>query len=182
MKMIEGCLASQDDPEFGVSRGRLLPDHRIYSHDEVSQDTRQAIHDSFVLVHGGMAQDVGPILELVTEKYLLRSEAEWRGRLELKQVRQRGVLHEHGDPLVVQPERRGIDAPSELEDRADRQRAQAHGEQARPPPHERIAGGGQPVWRRIPRHHVGKRIQRAVGPCRRGRSLQAGPVRGRLVG
>ena len=28
----------------------------------------------------GMAQDVGPILEIVTEKYLLRSEAEWVGR------------------------------------------------------------------------------------------------------
>ena len=33
-----------------------------------------------MLVHGGMAQDVGPILEMVTEKYLLRSEAEWQGR------------------------------------------------------------------------------------------------------
>ena len=33
-----------------------------------------------MLVHGGMAQDVGPILEMVTEKYLLRSEAEWGGR------------------------------------------------------------------------------------------------------
>jgi hypothetical protein len=29
-----------------------------------------------------MAQDVGPILEMVTEKYLLRSETEWRGRQE----------------------------------------------------------------------------------------------------
>jgi hypothetical protein len=35
-----------------------------------------------VLVHGGMAQDVGPILEMVTEKYLLRAEAEWQGRQE----------------------------------------------------------------------------------------------------
>ena len=33
-----------------------------------------------MLVHGGMAQNVGPILEMVTEKYLLRSEAEWKGR------------------------------------------------------------------------------------------------------
>ena len=32
-----------------------------------------------MLVHGGMAQNVGPILEMVTEKYLLRSEAEWDG-------------------------------------------------------------------------------------------------------
>jgi len=30
---------------------------------------------SLVLVHGGMAQNVGPILEMVTEKYLLRSGA-----------------------------------------------------------------------------------------------------------
>ena len=35
-----------------------------------------------MLVHGGMAQDVGPILEMVTEKYLLRSAAEWQGRQE----------------------------------------------------------------------------------------------------
>jgi hypothetical protein len=34
-----------------------------------------------VLVHGGMAQNVGPILEMVTEKYLLRSQAEWQARL-----------------------------------------------------------------------------------------------------
>ena len=80
VKMIEGRLADRTDPEFGVSRGRLLPDHRIYSGDEVSEEVRQAIHESFVLVHGGMAQDVGPILEMVTEKYLLRSEAEWCGR------------------------------------------------------------------------------------------------------
>jgi len=33
-----------------------------------------------VLVHGGMAQNVGPILEMVTEKYLLRSEPEWTAR------------------------------------------------------------------------------------------------------
>ena len=43
---------------------------------------RQALQDSLVLVHGGMAQNVGPILEMVTEKYLLRSAAEWRGRQE----------------------------------------------------------------------------------------------------
>ena len=42
--------------------------------------TRKNLEDSLVLVHGGMAQDVGPILEMVTEKYLLRSEKEWLGR------------------------------------------------------------------------------------------------------
>ena len=30
MKMIEGCAAGPGDPEYGVSRGRLLPDHHIY--------------------------------------------------------------------------------------------------------------------------------------------------------
>jgi hypothetical protein len=35
-----------------------------------------------VLVHGGMAQNVGPILEMVTERYLLRSDAEWNARRE----------------------------------------------------------------------------------------------------
>ena len=41
---------------------------------------RRKLQDSLVLVHGGMAQNVGPILEMVTEKYLLRSEAEWQAR------------------------------------------------------------------------------------------------------
>ena len=48
--------------------------------------TRQKLQDSLVLVHGGMAQDVGPILEMVTEKYLLRSEAEWVGRQEAMRI------------------------------------------------------------------------------------------------
>lgn len=80
MKMIHGETAVADDPEWGVSRGRLLPVHHILQRDEVSAATRQALQDSLVLVHGGMAQDVGPVLEMVTEKYLLRSEAEWHGR------------------------------------------------------------------------------------------------------
>lgn len=82
MKLIEGVRAKESDPEFGVSRGCLLPRHRIISHNEVLETTRQSLQDSLVLVHGGMAQDVGPILEMVTEKYLLRSNAEWQGRLE----------------------------------------------------------------------------------------------------
>ena len=80
MKLIQGELSAQGDPEFGISRGRLLPSHYIFGRDEVSEETRQALQASLVLVHGGMAQDVGPILEMVTEKYLLRSEGEWAGR------------------------------------------------------------------------------------------------------
>ena len=44
------------------------------------------LQDSLVLVHGGMAQNVGPILEMVTEKYPLRSESEWHARQEAMRV------------------------------------------------------------------------------------------------
>ncbi|HAV61287.1 MAG TPA: UTP--glucose-1-phosphate uridylyltransferase, partial [Verrucomicrobiales bacterium] len=80
MKLIEGVPAMEGDPEFGVSRGRLLPRHHVFSNDEISSETRRRLQDSLVLVHGGMAQNVGPILEMVTEKYLLRSEREWQAR------------------------------------------------------------------------------------------------------
>ena len=80
IKLIAGRSAGPEDPEWNISRGRLLPDHRIYDRTDISEGTRQSLRDSLVLVHGGMAQNVGPILEMVTEKYLLRSEAEWRGR------------------------------------------------------------------------------------------------------
>ena len=82
IKLIHGVCASEGDPEFGISRGRLLPSHKVFGVDEVSPAAREHLQRSLVLVHGGMAQDVGPILEMVTEKYLLRSEAEWQGRRE----------------------------------------------------------------------------------------------------
>ncbi len=81
MKLITGELARPEDPEHGISRGRLLPGHHVFGLDEVNAETRQRLQESLVLVHGGMAQNVGPILEMVTEKYLLRAEAEWQGRL-----------------------------------------------------------------------------------------------------
>jgi hypothetical protein len=80
IKLIEGVLATEGDPEFGISRGRLLPNHRMLTEAEVSAQTRQRLRESLVLVHGGMAQDVGPILEMVTERYLLRSGSEWIAR------------------------------------------------------------------------------------------------------
>ncbi len=82
MKLIEGVQSSEGDPEWGVSRGRLMPRHTLLEHDIVSADTRRKLQESLVLVHGGMAQNVGPILEMVTEKYLLRCAAEWSGRAE----------------------------------------------------------------------------------------------------
>ena len=80
MKLICGVAATEGDPEFGISRGRLMPTHQILGTQDAAPATRQRLQDSLVLVHGGMAQNVGPILEMVTEKYLLRSAAEWTGR------------------------------------------------------------------------------------------------------
>ena len=92
IKRIHGEEARAGDPEFGVSRGRLLPRHELLGRDgpgAVPQSARDALQRSLVLVHGGMAQNVGPILEMVTEKYLLRSEPEWTARLETGAILQR---------------------------------------------------------------------------------------------
>lgn len=80
IKLIEGATATAEDAEHGISRGTLLPRHTILDESRISADSRQKLQDSLVLVHGGMAQNVGPILEMVTEKYLLRSAAEWQAR------------------------------------------------------------------------------------------------------
>lgn len=82
IKLITGQQATEDDPEHGISRGRLMPSHHVFDDHEIPPSARQALQDSLVLVHGGMAQNVGPILEMVTEKYLLRSASEWTGRQE----------------------------------------------------------------------------------------------------
>jgi hypothetical protein len=81
-KLIEGVRASVGDPEHGVSRGRLLPNHTILGPDRVPPAALRRLEESLVLVHGGMAQNVGPVLEMVTEKYLLRGAVEWRARQE----------------------------------------------------------------------------------------------------
>ena len=80
IKLIQGAVADETDPEFGISRGRLMPQHTVFSNEQASPETRDRLQQSLVLVHGGMAQNVGPILEMVTEKYLLRSENEWAAR------------------------------------------------------------------------------------------------------
>jgi len=80
MKIIHGVEAVSGDPEYGISKGCLLPQHIILGEELVSNETRKKLQESLVIVHGGMAQDVGPILEMVTEKYLLRSKSEWLGR------------------------------------------------------------------------------------------------------
>jgi len=80
IKLIEGVAARPGDVEYGISRGCLLPHHTLLGPDRVPAAARARLQESLVLVHGGMAQNVGPILEMVTEKYLLRGEVEWRAR------------------------------------------------------------------------------------------------------
>lgn len=80
IKRIEGVQSQPGDQEYGISRGCLLPRHHLLNDQEAPPAARQGLQNSLVLVHGGMAQNVGPILEMVTEKYLLRSEAEWAAR------------------------------------------------------------------------------------------------------
>ncbi len=86
IKLIEGELARDGDIEYGTSRGRLLPRHTILDRSVISAQMRRELQDSLILVHGGMSQNVGPILEMVTEKYLLKLEREWAARQEAQQV------------------------------------------------------------------------------------------------
>jgi UDP-N-acetylglucosamine pyrophosphorylase len=81
IKVITGVLANEGAPEFGISRGCLLPEHRVFSNNEITENVEKNIIDSMVLVHGGISQDVGPILEMVTEKYLLKHDKEWNARI-----------------------------------------------------------------------------------------------------
>jgi hypothetical protein len=99
VKLIEGCftngqIACPLPPSEGVSieaapaadaspaqaRGALLPRHTRLDGAFISAGSIKALEDSLVLIHGGMAANVGPILEMVTERYLLRSLPEWEAR------------------------------------------------------------------------------------------------------
>lgn len=82
IKRIEGVCATADDPEYGISRGRLLPVHHLLDESSIPKSARKSLESSLILLYGGMAQNVGPILEMVTEKYLVRGEKEWTARLE----------------------------------------------------------------------------------------------------
>ncbi|MBN1902464.1 UTP--glucose-1-phosphate uridylyltransferase [Candidatus Sumerlaeota bacterium] len=85
-KVIRGALAKEGDPEYGISRGCLLPTHHILGERELHPEIEERLTGSLVPIHGGMAQNVGPILEMVTEKYLLRLEAEWQARLSMRSI------------------------------------------------------------------------------------------------
>ncbi|MFD1144057.1 UTP--glucose-1-phosphate uridylyltransferase [Larkinella insperata] len=86
IKAIQGTFAQEGDPEFGISRGTLLPRHRVLQGENMHPEMGEKIMNSLVLMHGGMASNVGPILEMVTEKYLLRGEKEWNARQQTNQI------------------------------------------------------------------------------------------------
>jgi hypothetical protein len=86
IKLIEGCFAEPGDREYGVSRGKLLPRHTVFSQDTITIEAREALQRSLILVHGGLAQNVGPILEMVTERYLLRTAEDWEARLQSLEI------------------------------------------------------------------------------------------------
>jgi UDP-N-acetylglucosamine pyrophosphorylase len=113
VKLIYGVCAGEGDPEFGISRGRLLPNHQVFTPREVTPAAREKLQQSLVLVHGGMAQDVGPILEMVTEKYLLRSETEWHGRQEAIRILDEvvGLLREGDIRAIGGCTHRNFDGP-----------------------------------------------------------------------
>ncbi len=83
VKLIEGVVAKEGDVEWSSSRGRLLPTHTLFGMAQVSPEARRRLEASLVVVHGGMAANVGPILEMVTEKFLLGTAREWNARSEL---------------------------------------------------------------------------------------------------
>ncbi|MFM7592836.1 MAG: UTP--glucose-1-phosphate uridylyltransferase [Isosphaeraceae bacterium] len=90
IKIIHGAQATPEDPEWQVSRGRLLPDHQLLDEKELGTEISLQLADKLsrglILIHGGMAQNVGPILNMVTEKYLLRGEREWQARQESLEI------------------------------------------------------------------------------------------------
>jgi len=85
-KVIKGALAREGDPEYGISKGCLLPTHRMLGEEDLHPEITERLTGSLVPIHGGMAQNVGPILEMVTEKYLLRLEAQWQARLSMRKI------------------------------------------------------------------------------------------------
>ena len=80
IKAIEGVRAREGNTEYKISRGCLLPHHKILDEKNIHPEFEKKIASSLILIHGGMASNVGPILEMVTEKYLLRSKNEWTAR------------------------------------------------------------------------------------------------------
>ena len=97
IKLIQGVAAARHRPRVGRQPGPAAARPRAARPagpaDGVPTRTsaglpRSPRHwpQSLVLVHGGMAQNVGPILNMVTAKYLLRGRDEWQARQEALRI------------------------------------------------------------------------------------------------
>ena len=81
MKLIKARMAQADATRnMGPAAADWMPTHRVLDTNDASAETRQKLQDSLVLVHGGMAQNVGPVLEMVTEKLNLLRSGKRNGR------------------------------------------------------------------------------------------------------
>ncbi len=60
------------------SAGSLLPS---YEELQIEDTVAEKILSSLVLVNGGTGQDVGPVLRMITEKYILRDKEAWNARV-----------------------------------------------------------------------------------------------------
>ena len=84
IKLCEAQEPKPIDPEYNVTRGKLLPTYRTMT--EITLTNQKKFVDSVVLVHCGATQDVGPVLQDVTVQYLLRNRQAWEARLRSEQV------------------------------------------------------------------------------------------------
>ena len=50
IKTIKGSKAKENDPEFNISNGKLLPNHTLLTDESVSSETKQKLQDSLVMV------------------------------------------------------------------------------------------------------------------------------------
>ena len=53
IKLIQGECARDGDPEFGVSRGRLLPSHHVFTETEIPPSVRRKLQDAGAYADGG---------------------------------------------------------------------------------------------------------------------------------
>ncbi len=109
-----GPLAAQPQLLNGQTTTRSHP-----SPDDAdpTEPFAEALSKSLVLVHGGMAQNVGPILNMVTAKYLLRSPDEWDAR---------GMALEIFDQILARHRRRRCARAGTLDDQQLGRTTQAH--------------------------------------------------------
>ena len=86
IKTIEGVVTDENDVEFRSSRGRLMPSHQVLGVEVVPASSRIGLQASLVMVHGGLSANVGPILEMVTERFLIANAADWSARQHLMRL------------------------------------------------------------------------------------------------